>query len=171
MPERPNSLTMPGVTKHDPTRAYEGYTLFCETFSEPVWEKGKEAVIYLVDMDGKPAHRWTTTETTVQSHCRLLPNGHLLYPTHDRSDVASGNVGLFELDPDSNVVWRYRCRVDHDYQVLDNGNLLIHTIAESMCPALGPELKRHPYMVEVTRDKELVWEWRGRRIWVNSKRC
>ena len=30
-----------------------------------------------------------------------------------------------------------------------------------MRPDLGPKLKRHPYIVEVSRDKELAWEWRG----------
>jgi hypothetical protein len=58
-------------------------------------------------------------------------------------------------------MWSYRCRVDHDFQIRENGNLLIHQITENMCPALGPELKRQPYMVEITRAKELVWEWRG----------
>ena len=161
---------MKGITIYDPDKAYQGYTLFCETFAEPKWSKGKEAVIYLIDMEGEPAHTWTQTETTLQSHSRLLPNGHLIYPTHDRSDVASGNVGLFELDPESNVVWSYRCRVDHDFAVLDgslsgqvlaNGNILVHTITENVWPALGPELKRQPYIIEVTRDKELAWEWRG----------
>ena len=38
---------------------------------------------------------------------------------------------------------------------------MVHTINETMCPALGPELKRHPYIVEITRDKDLCWEWRG----------
>jgi len=152
---------MRGITVCDPQRAWEGYTLFSETFAEPRWEKGKETVIYLIDMNGEPVHVWRQNRTTVQSHCKLLPNGHLLYPTHDRSDVASGNVGVFELAPDSSVVWSYRCRVDHDFQVLPNGNLLIHTITENIWPPLGPELKRQPYMIEVTRDKQLVWEWRG----------
>jgi hypothetical protein len=75
--------------------------------------------------------------------------------------VARGPFGLFEIDPNSRAVWSYSCRADHDFQILPNGHFLIHTITESMCPPLGPELKRHPYIVETTRDKELVWEWRG----------
>ncbi len=153
---------MSGITQYKPDKAFEGYTLFSETFSEPNWEVGKEAVVYLIDMNGEPAHTWHLTQHTVQSHCRLLPNGHLLVPTHDRSGVTQcNNVGIFEYDPDSTLVWRVRCRTDHDYQVRDNGNLLIHTLNETMCPPLGPELKRHPYMIEITRDKELAWEWKG----------
>ena len=153
---------MSPITQHNPDKAYRGYTLFSETFAEPNWEVGKEAVVYLIDMDGEPAHTWHLAQHTVQSHCRLLPNGHLLVPTHDRSGVTQCNtVGIFEYAPDGSLVWRVRCRTDHDFQVRDNGNLLIHTLNETMCPPLGPELKRHPYMIEITRDKDLVWEWKG----------
>src|SRR5262245_45008251 len=92
-----------GVTVLDHARAYRGYTLFCETFSlEGDLKRGKEALIYLIDMAGEAVHTWRVTGITVQSHCRLLPNGNLMVPTHDRSDISRGNVGLFELDPDGN---------------------------------------------------------------------
>jgi hypothetical protein len=116
--------------------------------------------VYLIDMHGEIAHQWEV-RTSVQSYCRLMPDGKLLYPTHDRSEVARGTCGLREIDRDGDVLWQFRCRIDHDFQVLESGNYLIHTITDNMCPALGPELKRHPYFIEVTRDKELVWEWRG----------
>ena len=149
-----------GVTRHDAGKAFEGYTLYSETFMEPKRQGEGERQIYLIDMQGELVHTWQV-ETTLQSYCRLLPDGNLVYPTHDRSDVARGPIGIYEIDPDSRVVWSYSCRADHDFQVLANGHYLIHTIGESMCPALGTELKRHPYIVEATRDKELVWEWRG----------
>ncbi len=153
---------MNGITVYDPERAWPGYTLFSETFREPNWSPGRETVIHLIDMEGRSVHCWRQSETTVQSYAQLLPNGNLLYPSHDRSDVSRcANVGLFELTPDSRRVWSIRARMDHDFQVRDNGNLLLHTITESFHPPLGPELKRHPYMVEVTRKKERVWEWRG----------
>lgn len=151
---------MNGVRRYNPDKAFAEYTLFSETFSNPKREDEPKRAIYLIDMHGEPVHEWYV-ETTLQSYCRLLPNGNLIYPTHDRSDIAAGIVGLYELDPDSRVVWHYRCRIDHDFQILDNGNFIIHTITENMSPALGPELKRQPYIVEITRDKALVWEWRG----------
>lgn len=151
-----------GLRLFNRERAFIGYTLFCETFAlEGNLKQGKTAYIYLVDMEGQPAHVWSVSGITVQSYCQLLPNGNLMVPTHDRSDVAQGNVGLFELDPQSHIVWSYRCRVDHDFQIRDNGNLLIHQITENMWPPLGPELKRQPYMIEITRQKDLVWQWRG----------
>jgi len=151
---------MPGVTKHDESKAYEGYTLFCQTGFEPREQDGQPNPIYLIDMAGRIVHQWIV-RTSVQSYCRLLQDGNLIYPTHDRSEVTGGTCGLRELDPAGNVVWYYRCRTDHDFQILENGNLLINTITDNMCPALGPELKRHPYLIEVRRDKTLVWEWRG----------
>ena len=148
---------MAGVRHHDPQRAWKGYTLYSETFRE---EAGEDRPIFLIDMDGQVVHQWNA-RTTVQSYMQLLPNGHLIYPTHDRSDVAKGPFGLYELDPEGNVVWSFRCRTDHDFQVLANGNILVHCITENFWPALGPEMKRQPYMVEINRNKELLWEWRG----------
>ena len=148
---------MPGVKTHDPDKAFRGYTLYSETHRE---ESTGEHPIYLVDMDGEIAHQWNAAATTVQSYPQLLPDGNLVYPTHDRSSVARGPFGLYELDARSNVVWSIRCRTDHDFQVLENGNILVHCITENFCPRLGPGMKRQAYMVEVTREKELVWEWK-----------
>ncbi len=139
------------------SRAYEGYTLFCHTYERPEEGEGGIAHMYLIDMEGKPVHEWTA-KTAVQ-YLRLLPDGNLLYSTRDRSLIEQ--AGLREIDPASNVVWSYHCRIDHDYHVLENGNLLIHCVMDKMVPAIGPELKRCPYFIEVTRDKQVVWEWFG----------
>jgi len=148
-----------GVKIFVPEKCFHGYTLFCESYEDVNLTQDGTGKIYLVDMAGSIVHRWQVVNTALQSFCRLLPNGNLLYPTRDRSDLSK--AGLRELDPDSQVVWSYHCRIDHDYQVLDNGNLLLHTIRDTMCPELGDELKRQPYMLEITRDKELLWEWHG----------
>ncbi|MCD6284801.1 MAG: aryl-sulfate sulfotransferase [Anaerolineae bacterium] len=149
---------MQGVKILDSGKCYDGYTLFCHSYEDPTTAASGEGHIYLIDMEGRVQHEWRT-QTAQQSFCRLLPNGNLLYPTRDRSRLEA--AGLRELDPDSNVVWYYHCRIDHDCQVLENGNLMLHTITDRMVPALGVGLKRNPYMLEITRDKELVWEWRG----------
>jgi len=147
-----------GVTVHDAERAWEGYTLFAESYEDAAEAPDGKARIFLIDMAGTIVHTWFV-ETALQSHCRLMPNGNVIYPTRDRSDIA--RAGLRELDRDSNVVWQYHCRVDHDTQVLASGNLMIHTLVDFPWPELGPELKRHPHILEITREKELVWEWRG----------
>ncbi len=147
-----------GVSIHKPEKCLAGYTLCCEEFEDTRGAKDGVGRIYLVDMEGRVAHTWFT-RTAQQSHCRLLPDGNLLYPTRDRSKIAE--AGLRELDPESNVVWSYHCRIDHDYQVLADGNIMVHCIRDFPWPALGPELKRHPYIIEITRGKDLVWEWHG----------
>jgi len=147
-----------GVQVYDSDKAFEGYTLYCQTFLDLDLDKGERGKINLIDMEGNIVHRWYA-KTALQSFCRLLPDGNILYPTRDRSNLAE--AGLRELNPDSEVVWYYHCRIDHDYQVLDNGNLLLHTITDNMSPNLGKELKRQPYIIEITPDKELLWEWRG----------
>lgn len=147
-----------GLRIHKPEKCSEGYTLYCPSVPKFVPTDKPDGEIYLVDMSGEIVHRWPT-QTALQSFCRLLPDGNLLYPTNDRSDLAS--AGIRELDPEGNVVWFYPCRVDHDFQVLDNGNMLIHAITERAWPELAPGMSRHPYMIEITRDQELVWEWKG----------
>ncbi len=147
-----------GVLTHDPDRAWQGYTLCCESWEDPSQSPDGKGEILLIDMAGEIVHRWYV-ETALQSFCRLLPDGNLLYPTRDRSNIMQ--AGVRELDPESNVVWYYHCRIDHDFQVFDDGRMLLHTIRDHMWPQLGPELKRCPYMVEINRDKELLWEWHG----------
>ena len=147
-----------GVLVYKPAKCFNGFTLFCTSYEDPSLTKDGRGEIYLINMEGKPVHIWHV-KTALQSFCRLLPNGDLLYPTRDRSNIKRS--GLRRLDPFSKVLWYYHCRIDHDYQVLENGNIMIHTITDYMWPELGNELKRNPYIIEITLDKELVWEWHG----------
>lgn len=147
-----------GVITHDPDRAWQGYTLYCESWEDPTQAPDGRAEIHLIDMDGQLVHRWYV-QTALQSFCKLLPNGNLIYPTRDRSNIM--RAGIRELDPDSNVIWHYHCRIDHDFQVLPDGRMLLHTIRDHMWPQLGKQLKRCPYMLEINRDKDLLWEWHG----------
>jgi hypothetical protein len=147
-----------GVLTHDRKRAWQGYTLYSESWEDPKASPDGKGEILLIDMDGEIVHRWYV-ETALQSFAQLLPDGNLIYPTRDRSDIMK--AGLRELDPQSNVVWSYHCRIDHDFAVFDDGRVLMHTIRDHMWPQLGTELKRCPYMVEVNRDRELLWEWHG----------
>ncbi len=147
-----------GVLTYDRDRAWAGYTLYCESWEDPSQSPDGKGEILLIDMDGEIVHRWYV-ETALQSFCKLLPDGNLIYPTRDRSDIF--RAGLRELTPDSEIAWSYHCRIDHDFEVFDDGRILMHTIRDHMWPQLGRELKRCPYMIEVNREKELLWEWHG----------
>lgn len=147
-----------GLLYHDPDRAWQGYTLYSETWEDARSSPDGKGEILLIDMAGAIVHRWYV-ETALQSFCCLMPDGDLYYPTRDRSDIT--HAGVRRLDPQSKVEWWYHCRVDHDFQVFDDGRLLIHNIRDHMWPDLGRELKRCPYMVEIAANKELLWEWHG----------
>lgn len=151
---------MKRVSVYKKGKAWDGYTLFCETHQEADYESEPKHKINLINMEGEIVHQWRV-QSTVQSYCHLLPDGNLFYPSHDRSENERGNGGLYEIDPDSNIKWYLRCRPDHDFQILENGNLMIHNITESFCPSIGQEMKRHPYIVEIDRNKNIQWEWKG----------
>ncbi len=146
-----------GVTRYDRERAWNGYTLFTQTCEDPGLGERFWGRPYLIDMEGNIVHEWRIG-TAVQL-VKLQPDGTLLAMTRDRSSI--DKAGLYRFGPDSTVLWYYHCRIDHDYYPLPNGNIMIHTITDNMAPAMGNELRRHPYFLEITADRELVWEWKG----------
>jgi hypothetical protein len=150
-------LEKTGVTVSVPERFYKGYTLFCHTYDPPNIDMGELAHMYVIDMNGNLVLEWTA-KTAVQL-LELLPTGNLFYTTRDRSNI--DQAGLWEIDTKGNVVWYFHCRIDHDFQLMDNGHLLLHCIMDKMVPSIGSELKRCPYIIEITRGKELIWEWFG----------
>jgi len=146
-----------GVTLYSPGRCWNGLTLFTMTNEDPGLGDRFWGRPYLMDMEGNIVHEWRVG-TAVQL-VKLQPDGTLLAMTRDRSSISE--AGLYRLAPDSTILWHCHCRIDHDFYPLPNGNIAIHTVTDNMAPALGRELRRQPYMVEITPDKELVWEWKG----------
>ena len=57
-----------GVTHYDPSKAFEGYTLFAPFMTTDVW---------LINMEGYIVHRWQMPNRC-GGHGVLLSNGHLL---------------------------------------------------------------------------------------------
>jgi len=153
-----------GVTIYKPESAYNGYTLFCP-MSKRIPNVPLDKIshnMYLIDMEGRVVHEWTA-KTTVQL-LELLPNGNLYYMTRDSDYPQPMSIrvaGIREIDPKSNVLWWFHCRSDHDFHVMDNGHIMILCVIDKMAPNIGPELKRCPYIIEITKEKELLWEWFG----------
>jgi hypothetical protein len=144
------------IIAHDASETSSGYTLFCPTVDDLGFEPDK-STIYLIDMDGDIAHRWTVLGAAQLA--RLGPDGTLFYSTRDLS--FKERAGVREIDPWGNVLWFYRVWVDHDFELLEGGNLLIHYVEDVEAPSVGRGVMRNPRIVEVTREKEVVWEWRG----------
>ena len=126
-----------GLTHHTASAAWPGYTLV-------VTNRGDQAV--LVDMEGRPCHRWRYDEGI--SYAYLLPNGNLLCRPTATGDVemvkglGGSASAIVELDWDGARVWEYRDpMLHHDYVRLPNGNTLavlwqpMPAIARPICGA------------------------------------
>ena len=124
-----------GVTVYRPGKCFQGYTLFAHTYEDASTGRDGVAHLYLIDMEGNPVHEWTAN-TAVQL-LELCRDGSLYYSTRDRSNL--DQAGLYQLAPDSSIIWSLHCRIDHDFHVMDSGNLMIHCLIDRMAPRLGPE--------------------------------
>jgi hypothetical protein len=137
--------------------SFRGYTLFAFTVDDIGQELEEPAEVYLIDMDGVVVHSWRVLGSV--QLVKLKPNGNLFYITRDRS--FKPRAGLREIDPFGNVIWHYECWANHDFCLLPNGNVLINYIEDSEVPAIGPGKVRSPRIVEVTPQKDVIWEWRA----------
>jgi hypothetical protein len=98
-----------GVLKHDPGRAFEGYTLYTG---------GEGAEAFLIDMNGHVVHRWSYPGAKGWPRARVLPDGDLLV-------ITASPPSLLRLDIDSRLLWRFDGRAHHDFCVLPDGSICV----------------------------------------------
>lgn len=123
-----------GVDIYDPTRAYNGYTLYTS---------GGRTTAYLIDMHGHTVHRWhadysklwkttpdgRTPQPDKQMYLRkavMYPNGDLLAIFITAADTPWG-YGLVKLDADSHVLWKYHGATHHDLYLSDDNRVFVLT--------------------------------------------
>ena len=175
-----------GVTFYNPTKADDGYTLFCPV-GRSTWGDAVSNV-WLINMKGYIVHRWRM-ENIAGIHGILLPNGNLLYPKMTKTAAELGLTGIgthpnelggfggeiVEVDWDDNVVWRLECPYqNHDFLPLPNGHIMYPTYGdkEEIVPdelaarwkggLPGTELNGKilsDYIYEKDRDGNTVWKW------------
>ena len=145
------------ITAKSESQSLKGYTLFAPTLDDLGYDLQEPGEIYLIDMDGRVVHTWFVLGSVQLA--KLKPDGNLLYSTRDRS--FKQRAGIREIDPFGNVLWFYKCWADHDFYLPENGNLLIHYIEDKEAPAIGPGKIRCPRIIEVTPQRDVVWEWWG----------
>jgi len=144
-----------GTTIYDPDKCYNGYTLFTYMYTEPE--------VKLIDMNGNIVHKWKTRA----ERAKLLKNGNLIV-----NEVREGEKKpiVAEYDWDGHRLWDYEPpnRVHHDLQRLENGNTLILTtepVPDEYREKIKDPVRRSAkpikadVVLEVTRDREVVWEW------------
>ncbi|HZU06457.1 MAG TPA: aryl-sulfate sulfotransferase [Chloroflexota bacterium] len=155
-----------GVTYHDPTRAFAGYTLYTPLGGD---------LTLLIDMAGRVVHVWQPPPPLRPYYGYLLPEGRLLLrcTTGQEPWALGGESGaVVELDWDGQLVWRYDDpTLHHDHCRLRNGNTLL-LYWEPLPAAVrlrvqggqpGTELAGEGMLGdalrEVTPDGRTVWEW------------
>ncbi len=148
-----------GLLMNEP-ESIEGYTLIPGL---------NNIYVHLIDHLGRVAHSWQNENLI--SHAKLLDNGNLLIGIGAPLD---GYSAIAELDPESNVVWKYTHPdgFHHDFLKMPNGNILIlaqglktqeETIAAGVNPHMEAPSRIYDYLIEVrptgSEGGEIVWEW------------
>jgi hypothetical protein len=161
-----------GVTYRNPLKSDNGYSLLCPKYSKDMW---------LIDIEGHVVNRWHMPYLPA-GHGILLPNGNFLYggqfKSHEELGLpkefsALGGI-LMEVAWDGEVVWQVEVPYQHhDFQVLENGNIVCAThnehgilpngyAAELEGGIPGTEFEGKIWgdtVVEIDRDGKVVWEW------------
>lgn len=134
-----------GLRIYNPDKCYNGYTLFVP---QSVSNSFNYNYIYLINMQGKITYKYIL-ENTQPFIAKITPQGHLIYFDPD---------GIYEIEPPDKEIWNYMEMIDHDFQILDNGNLLIST---AMAGSGIDEPQLLPRLQIISRNKHILWEWRG----------
>ncbi|MGF1609946.1 MAG: arylsulfotransferase family protein [Kiloniellales bacterium] len=135
-----------GVTIHDPTRTFTGYTLYTS---------GDGPTARLVAMDGTVVHEWHRPFSTVwtkeaavkdpqpdeRTYFRkagLLPNGDLLAIYVAVGDTPWG-YGMVKLNAQGEAIWSYLQHTHHDFDIAADGRiyLLTHEVTNEKIKHFG----------------------------------
>ncbi len=134
-PPKPRAIEPAWVTRYDPARAENGYTLTLHDLRVPI----------LLDMNGRPVHAWR--EARIKSRVRLLADGSIL-------GIGLGHQ-VVEYDWHGRKTWEWNVPhgfPHHDVIRLKNGNTLVLAMEDR---AKGDTL------FEVDRKGHVVWTWRA----------
>ncbi len=139
-----------GTTIHDRSKAFEGYT---------VYNAGALSRIIMVDMDGNVVHYWEKPGLQF-GYTEPLSNGNILVDGRYENSQARG---VFELDWDGNIVWKYSNRrhplLHHDFERLGNGNTMILYRMFRYVPKISSIPILDDYILEVNPQGKIVWRW------------
>jgi hypothetical protein len=169
----PNTIKRRGVgfRGYDPARACPGFTLFAPTTTT-------NKTVYLIDLQGDIVHTWEMPYSPglygyLTDRGTLFYNGRVPSSTHVGQAAYAAGAAL-EVDWRGRVLWEVRnADHTHDGRRLRNGNVILACMR-----ALPDEIARQvrggrpgteydngkmdaPYLVEMTTDGQIVWEWRS----------
>lgn len=121
-----------GVTRHDASKAYDGFTLYTSAHAQKA---------FLIDMDGKVVREWSLPireiwdntdreprpkEFVAWDYVYMYPNGDLLAMYAGAGETPWG-YGLIKMDRNSKVIWKYWDHVHHDLDIAKDGRIHVLT--------------------------------------------
>jgi hypothetical protein len=153
-------LRKTGVRLSKPGEFYQGYILYNHLTTKAI-APPFENPIFLIDREGNIVYQWTVD--TSAAFARLAPNGHLFYVTNDWPTAGvydPGDSGLRELDLQGNVLWFYPAFIEHDFQWLDDGNILLERYENMQPEPRSPPILIQRIEVVSPKDKKVLWRWK-----------
>jgi Arylsulfotransferase (ASST) len=160
-----------GLRGYDADRAFAGFTLF-----SPLPSSNK--TVYLIDMTGNVVHTWDMPYPPGQSgylteRGTLFFNGQIPNASYVGQAPYRGGAAL-EMDWNGRILWEIK-HPDHNHDGirLRNGNVMLicqKPLPDDIAPKVqggrpGTEYDNGkmdaPYLVEMTTDGKVVWEWRS----------
>ncbi len=156
-----------GVIYYDPSKAYNGYTLFTPLgVKEP----------FLIDMKGRVVHQWEMPYSPAL-YGILLDNGNLLYAGYVKNgplaDLRGAGGELLEVDWNNNLAWNYKDPyLHHSFYRMPSGNTMIlrwvqvpKNIAVKVKGGISGTEKNGimwcDSFQEVNPNGKIIWEWLG----------
>jgi hypothetical protein len=193
----PNTIRRRGVgfRGYDPARAFAGYTLIAPN-SQPSSANAKKPygdtnqsygkTVYLIDMFGDVVHRWEMPYSPgltayLTDRGTLFLNGHVPSSSNLGGKYYRGGAAM-EVDWNGRVLWEVN-HPDHHHDGirLRNGNVLLICMKPLQAEVVRKVRGGRPgseydngkmdsdYLVEMTTDGKVVWEWRSWDIWTLRK--
>lgn len=172
------SIFPTGTTIYDPTRCWNGYTIF----------PAKDLGALLIDMNGAEVKLWKGLQGLPN---KMLPGGYVMGSTGERNSQYGFQdyLDVIQVDWDGNIVWKFNkfeyiedpgeepqwmARQHHDFQregnpvgyyapdmepLTDRGNnlFLCHRNLNNKDISDKPLLDE--CIIETTWDGEIIWEW------------
>jgi len=127
------------VLVHDPSKVYPGLNLYAAR---------EQGAAYLIDMDGKVAHRWELPGTGFH-HVDVFPNGDLL--------AVQLSKQIIRIDKDSQPLWSTEEEFHHDVWIEEDGHIRALVHRPRLISALHPRIPvRDERLLTLTAEGDIV---------------
>ena len=152
------SVILHGVTIYDPSKAWNGYTLF----------NSRNQTSYLIDMNGNAVHSWPRIGLPSEMISPALNGGTKGHVIVQKETTTFDNQTLWILGWDGEVIWEWgekapggKAQQVHDQSPLPDGGMLVLAKLIHINPDVSPEPIHDHAIYEVDRAGKVVWTWRA----------